>query len=175
MCCIIHRHQKSFVLAQCRTGGQAARFIGFISGCSAVGSARGLGPWGRRFESCHSDHLLLTVCLYDGIRRHSSAGQSARFTSVRSGVRSPLSPPKERLQTKRFAVFYLFCKLREGSEPYRRCCGGLPSGRAATDKECERFAKQTNEAKLRSPLSPPKGRLQTKRFAVFLITQFTKT
>ena len=95
------------------------------------------------------------MCLYDGIRRHSSAGQSARFTSVRSGVRSPLSPPKERLQTKRFAVFYLFCKLREGSEPHRRCCGGLPSGRAATDKECERFAKQTNEAKLRSPLSLP--------------------
>ena len=90
-------------------------------------------------------------------------------------LRSPLSPPKGRLQTKRFAVFYLFCKLREGSEPHRRCCGGLPSGRAATDKECERFAKQTNEAKLRSPLSPPKERLQTKRFAVFLITQFTKT
>ena len=87
------------------------------------------------------------MCLYDGIRRHSSAGQSARFTSVRSGVRSPLSPPKGRLQTKRFAVFYLFCKLREGSEPHRRCCGGLPSGRAATDIECERFAKQTNEAK----------------------------
>ena len=68
---------------------------------------------------------------------------------------SDIVPPKERLQTKRFAVFYLFCKLREGSEPHRRCCGGLPSGRAATDKECERFAKQTNEAKLRSPLSPP--------------------
>ena len=26
------------------------------SGCSAVGSARGLGPRCRRFESCHSDH-----------------------------------------------------------------------------------------------------------------------
>ena len=26
------------------TGGQAACLIGFISGCSAVGSARGLGP-----------------------------------------------------------------------------------------------------------------------------------
>ena len=26
------------------TGGQAARLSGFISGCSAVGSARGLGP-----------------------------------------------------------------------------------------------------------------------------------
>ena len=26
------------------------------SGCSAVGSARGLGPWGREFESLHPDH-----------------------------------------------------------------------------------------------------------------------
>ena len=30
------------------------------SGCSAVGSARGLGPRCRRFESCHSDHLCST-------------------------------------------------------------------------------------------------------------------
>ena len=30
------------------------------------------------------------------IRRHSSAGQSARFTSVRSWVQVPLSPPKEK-------------------------------------------------------------------------------
>ena len=27
-----------------------------ISRCSAVGSARGLGPWGRRFDPCHLDH-----------------------------------------------------------------------------------------------------------------------
>ena len=26
-----------------------------LSGCSAVGSASGLGPGGRRFESCHPD------------------------------------------------------------------------------------------------------------------------
>ena len=26
-----------------------------VSGCSAVGSARGLGPWGREFESLHPD------------------------------------------------------------------------------------------------------------------------
>ncbi len=25
------------------------------TGCSAVGSARGLGPWGREFESLHPD------------------------------------------------------------------------------------------------------------------------
>ncbi len=27
-----------------------------LTGCSAVGSARGLGPWGREFESLHPDH-----------------------------------------------------------------------------------------------------------------------
>ena len=27
------------------------------SRCSAAGSARGLGPWGRRFEPCHLDQL----------------------------------------------------------------------------------------------------------------------
>ena len=26
-----------------------------LSRCGAVGSARGLGPWGRRFEPCHLD------------------------------------------------------------------------------------------------------------------------
>ena len=28
-----------------------------LTGCSAVGSARGLGPWGREFESLHPDHF----------------------------------------------------------------------------------------------------------------------
>ena len=28
------------------------------TGCSAVGSARGLGPWGREFESLHPDQLV---------------------------------------------------------------------------------------------------------------------
>ena len=27
-----------------------------MAGCGAVGSARGLGPWGREFESLHPDH-----------------------------------------------------------------------------------------------------------------------
>ena len=30
-----------------------------ISRCSAVGSARGLGPWGRRFDPCRLDHISL--------------------------------------------------------------------------------------------------------------------
>ena len=30
-----------------------------MSGCSADGSVRGLGPWGRRFKSCHPDHKFL--------------------------------------------------------------------------------------------------------------------
>ena len=29
-----------------------------LTGCSAVGSARGLGPWGREFESLHPDHFF---------------------------------------------------------------------------------------------------------------------
>ena len=32
------------------------REIETVSGCSAVGSASGLGPGGRRFESCHPDN-----------------------------------------------------------------------------------------------------------------------
>ena len=32
-------------------------YIGTLSRRSAVGSARGLGPWGRRFDSCRLDHL----------------------------------------------------------------------------------------------------------------------
>ena len=31
------------------------------SECSAVGSARGLGPWGREFESLHPDHYKNVV------------------------------------------------------------------------------------------------------------------
>jgi hypothetical protein len=27
-----------------------------LTGCSAAGSARGLGPWGRGFKSSHPDH-----------------------------------------------------------------------------------------------------------------------
>ena len=30
-----------------------------LSRCGAVGSARGLGPWGRRFEPCHLDHEII--------------------------------------------------------------------------------------------------------------------
>ena len=32
--------------------------IQVISRCSAVGSARGLGPWGRRFDPCRLDHTI---------------------------------------------------------------------------------------------------------------------
>ena len=28
------------------------------AGCGSVGRARGLGPWGRRFDPCHSDHFF---------------------------------------------------------------------------------------------------------------------
>lgn len=32
-----------------------------IAGCSAVGSARALGAWGREFESPHSDQLSTDI------------------------------------------------------------------------------------------------------------------
>jgi hypothetical protein len=36
-----------------------------LTGCSAAGSARGLGPWGRGFKSSHPDHQRKTrVCRY---------------------------------------------------------------------------------------------------------------
>ena len=41
------------------------------------------------------------------------------------------------------------------------------SGRAATDIECDRLAKQANEAKLRSSSGPPKERLQAKSLQSF--------
>ncbi len=34
-----------------------------ISGCSAAGSAGGLGPSGRRFEPCHSDHKSTVILI----------------------------------------------------------------------------------------------------------------
>ena len=42
-----------------------------ISRCSAVGSARGLGPLGRRFDPCHLDHIqknsqeFFFFCIYE--------------------------------------------------------------------------------------------------------------
>ena len=47
---------------------QALLAVKRLSGCSAVGSASGLGPGGRRFESCHPDSLkLASVFLIDGL------------------------------------------------------------------------------------------------------------
>ena len=37
-----------------------------ISRCSAAGSARGLGPWGRRFEPCHLDQKM-TISQYSSL------------------------------------------------------------------------------------------------------------
>ena len=34
------------------------------TGCSAVGSARGLGPWGREFESLHPDQFKLCLIIH---------------------------------------------------------------------------------------------------------------
>ena len=56
------------------------------TGCSAVGSARGLGPWGREFESLHPDHGRL-------VRAFSSVGQSGRLITGWSKVRVLEGPP----------------------------------------------------------------------------------
>ena len=44
--------------------------FGYISGCGAVGSAGGLGPSGRRFEPCHSDHStnVLISSFFESLR-----------------------------------------------------------------------------------------------------------
>ena len=39
-----------------------------MTGCSAVGSARGLGPWGREFESLHPDHTNIWGSLAQLVR-----------------------------------------------------------------------------------------------------------
>ena len=65
------------------------------------------GETARGFESHRLRHIKVhrSRCAFiwrrktsftPQIRRHSSAGQSARFTSVRSWVQVPLSPPKEK-------------------------------------------------------------------------------
>ena len=46
---------------QPQTGGFRQASLVTFSGCSAVGSARGLGPRCRRFESCHSDHSSFSI------------------------------------------------------------------------------------------------------------------
>ena len=53
------------------------------------------------------------------IRRHSSAGQSARFTSVRSWVQVPLSPPKEKGTE---GCLFLLVE-RHLAQPNAACCG----------------------------------------------------
>ena len=89
---------------------------GIISGCGAAGSAGGLGPSGRRFEPCHSDHVVADCisfataffCLRrqpGGLRRPTfcanrkwgKSGKGARPLSTpypRGGHGTPSSGPK---------------------------------------------------------------------------------
>ena len=64
------------------------------------------------------------------------------------------APPRIKAVDRLSAVFICIHKWSEGIEPHCRCCGGLPQGRAATDIQCGRLAKQANEAK-RSAASIP--------------------
>ena len=58
-------------------------------GVAQFGSARGLGPWGREFESLHPDHFGTSW-----LRAFSSVGQSSRLITDRSGVQVPEGPPQ---------------------------------------------------------------------------------
>jgi hypothetical protein len=51
---------KSFVLKRREGSSPSPGTIGVcnITGCSSVGRARGLGPRGRKFESCRPDQNL---------------------------------------------------------------------------------------------------------------------
>ena len=53
-------------------------------GVAQFGSARGLGPWGREFESLHPDQI---------IGAFSSVGQSGRLITDWSAVRVREGPP----------------------------------------------------------------------------------
>ena len=105
--------------------------------CSSVGRALRSQRRGHGFEShqvhqkncaasvaCrapHRDGALGLLRHVGEIRRRSSVGQSVRFTSVRSRVRAPSSPPKplRRSATERFSFsashFSLFTKKRLGA------------------------------------------------------------
>ena len=55
-----------------------SEFLLTTPGCSAAGSARGLGPRCRRFESCHSDHERNLFCL---------PGQERFFPAFRANIK----------------------------------------------------------------------------------------
>ena len=56
-------------------------------GVAQFGSARGLGPWGREFESLHPDQSVHSVGAF------SSVGQSGRLITDWSAVRVREGPP----------------------------------------------------------------------------------
>ena len=64
----------------------------------------------------------------------------------RSSVRSRPSPPKKRQQTKKFAVFYLFCKTTRRERTEQSMPSGFADRQSEADIKCERVAKQPNEA-----------------------------
>ena len=73
--------------------------IRMFPGCSAVGSARGLGPRCRRFESCHSDQKKnersypLILFLFD-------VSSQTCFAKQNAGSHPPLEDRQARLSGK---------------------------------------------------------------------------
>ena len=59
-----------------------------MRGVAQFGSARGLGPWGREFESLHPDQISYLM-----MRAFSSVGQSGRLITDWSAVRVREGPP----------------------------------------------------------------------------------
>lgn len=72
-----------------------------------------MAEWGNNSAHKYKNRLAIrhSVCYNDNrkrdtvIRRRSSAGQSARFTSVRSWVRAPSSPPKTKRAPRALFIF----------------------------------------------------------------------
>ena len=72
---------------------QRSKTTKYVSGCSAAGSARGLGPRCRRFESCHSDHVgadfaplkntgFVRACVFSSERHRSSFPNQTRSAGL---------------------------------------------------------------------------------------------
>ena len=73
-----------------------------FSGCGAVGSARHLGCWGRRFEPCHSDHVAADGILF----------AATFFAKVRARTRRCSSFPNRTRCRWAPDWFLFYCKAR---------------------------------------------------------------
>ena len=92
----------------------------------------------------------------------SPVGQSASFTSKRSWVRAPPSPPNKNHQSGGF-LFGLRSKGLEAAFQKRRCVGVF-SGRGAPPSGCAAQSASSPKEKRRAPPSPPNKNHQSGGF-----------